>query len=394
LDQRPAVGGDASQIRTHQATIDTSAVPGDTRGPRAPRQRFTGIEAARGIAALLVVVYHASRNIAEPRLYNTMLLDGHFEIFHVGVDFFFVLSGFIIAWMHWSDIGRPSRLKGYALRRLIRIYPPYWGILIPVTIAFYLSPGFGRGFDRELDTTLASLTLVPWPKPLIIGVAWTLVYEMMFYVLFGLAIVLGRWGTWLFRIWFVAILVAQAFPPLPLPLNILLSAYNLEFLLGVATAIFLSRAKVSRPALVAIGGGLAFASFMALGNQFPDISLVFRLAFGLPAAALIAGLVELERSGRLRVPSVLVFLGSASYAIYLIHPVVLAALIHLLLRVLPQDVPLGLVLTALVAGGTAAGCLYHVLIERPLTGILRRRFIGPSRHPGAASADVAGGLVR
>jgi peptidoglycan/LPS O-acetylase OafA/YrhL len=205
---------------------------------------------------------------------------------------------------------------------------------------------------------------------------------------------LGRWGIWLFRIWLVAILIAQAFPPLPLPFNILLSAYNLEFLLGVATAIFLSRAKVSRPALVAIGGGLAFVVFMALGNQFPDVSLVFRLAFGPPAAALIAGLVELERSGRLRVPAVLVFLGSASYAIYLIHPVVLAALIHVLLRVLPRDVPLGFVLLVLVAGGTAAGCLYHVLVERPLTSMLRRRFIAPSKRPGAAPADVAGGLAR
>jgi peptidoglycan/LPS O-acetylase OafA/YrhL len=378
----------------HQVVIDDAAVHGGSRGSGATRQRFTGIEAARGIAALLVVVHHASRNIAEPRFYNQTLLSGHFEIFHVGVDFFFVLSGFIIAWMHWSDIGVPSRLGGYVLRRVIRIYPTYWGILIPVMIAFYLSPGFGRSFDRGLDTTLASLTLVPWPKPLIIGVAWTLVYEMMFYVLFGLAIVLGRWGIWLFRIWLVAILVVQAFPPLPLPFNILLSAYNLEFLLGVATAIFLSRAKVPGPALVVIGGALAFASFMALGNQFPNISLVFRLAFGLPAAALIAGLVEMERSGRLRVPSVFVFLGSASYAIYLIHPVVLAALIHILFRVLPRDVPLGLVLITLVAGGTAAGCLYHVLVERPLTGMLRRRLIGPSKRLGAASANVPGGLAR
>jgi peptidoglycan/LPS O-acetylase OafA/YrhL len=142
---------------------------------------------------------------------------------------------------------------------------------------------------------------------------------------------------------------------------------------------------------VAIGGRLAFAFFLALGNLFPDISLVFRRAFGLPVAAKIAGLVELESSKRLRVPAVL---GSASYAIYLIHPVVLVALIHVLLRVLPQKVPLGLVLLTLVAGGTAVGCLYHVLTERPLTRILRRRCIGPSKRPSVALRDVASGLAR
>ncbi|MFX8653275.1 acyltransferase family protein, partial [Acinetobacter baumannii] len=43
-----------------------------------------------------------------------------------GVCFFFVLSGFIIAHVHWKDLGSPDRVSGFLWRRLVRIFPTYW----------------------------------------------------------------------------------------------------------------------------------------------------------------------------------------------------------------------------------------------------------------------------
>ncbi len=56
-----------------------------------------GLQILRGIAALLIVVYHASSFVALPGTYNVSLLGGLFSAGHLGVDIFFVLSGFIIA---------------------------------------------------------------------------------------------------------------------------------------------------------------------------------------------------------------------------------------------------------------------------------------------------------
>ncbi|NBQ54213.1 MAG: acyltransferase, partial [Proteobacteria bacterium] len=55
---------------------------------------------------------------------------GRAELDHAGhrygVDFFFVLSGFIILHAHMDDIGRPARLGRYLWRRAVRVYPIYW----------------------------------------------------------------------------------------------------------------------------------------------------------------------------------------------------------------------------------------------------------------------------
>ena len=88
--------------------------------------KLLGIQAARGIAALLVVAYHAERALSLPQYVGRMPLDGITGFGHAGVDFFFVLSGFIILTVHGVDLGQPGRFRRYAARRVCRIYPPYW----------------------------------------------------------------------------------------------------------------------------------------------------------------------------------------------------------------------------------------------------------------------------
>ena len=57
-----------------------------------------------------------------------------FQFGHAGVDLFFVISGFVILFVHWEDIGRPQRISRYAGRRLTRILPIYW-VALALTIA-------------------------------------------------------------------------------------------------------------------------------------------------------------------------------------------------------------------------------------------------------------------
>src|SRR3984885_1419086 len=86
------------------------------------RARLEGVEAGRGVAALLVVLYHAALHV-EGDVPGSAVLWGLPHFGHAGVDFFFVLSGFIISFVHRKDVGRPDRLGHYLERRFTRVFP-------------------------------------------------------------------------------------------------------------------------------------------------------------------------------------------------------------------------------------------------------------------------------
>lgn len=79
------------------------------------------LQVCRGIAAILVAFVHATAQYE--RNMPVSFLANWFTFGHSGVDFFFVLSGFIIWFIHSEDIGKPNRFKNFALKRLARIYP-------------------------------------------------------------------------------------------------------------------------------------------------------------------------------------------------------------------------------------------------------------------------------
>lgn len=70
--------------------------------------RLSSIESARGIAAFMVVLFHTTGIMNLPKYFSVMPLGGVFGFGHAGVDFFFVLSGFIILFIHYDDIGKKT----------------------------------------------------------------------------------------------------------------------------------------------------------------------------------------------------------------------------------------------------------------------------------------------
>ena len=132
-----------------------------------PEQRvgkLAGIEAGRGIAAIGVVLCHVALILTKTSDAQTSV--GVFQIGRAGVDFFFVLSGFIIAYAHREDIGCPARLGHYLSRRLFRIMPTYWiALALTLMLGGYTLPAF--------DMARAAL-LLPSSHGLPVIVAWTL----------------------------------------------------------------------------------------------------------------------------------------------------------------------------------------------------------------------------
>jgi peptidoglycan/LPS O-acetylase OafA/YrhL len=340
--------------------------------------KFYGIQAGRGIAAFFVILTHTSLIMSEPRFYGEEPFHGIFRGFGAGVDFFFVLSGFIIAWMHWRDIGNPAALARYFKNRLIRIYPPYWCILIPLAALYFIFPNAGAPRQHDPVNFLFSLVLAPYPEQPILGAAWTLVHEMLFYIVFGCIILVGRYQATILALWGGAILLLQLFPQASaFPWSILLSAYNIEFLLGVAAAVWMSRKSCPLPGVSIAVGTIVFLSFMVFGEKLTDEFLVARVVFGCSSVLVVVGLVECERNGRLKVGRGLALLGAASYSIYLVHGPALSALIQIMNMAFGRMVPVYLAVIALACGSVAAGLVFYAVCERPLLVSLRRLTSSP-----------------
>ena len=351
-----------------------------TAAASVPRLLF-GLQAARGIAAILVMLFHA------PPLLQLYLgyapFEHAFRFGHAGVDFFFVLSGFIIMHTHGGDLGRPERLHRYATRRFSRIYPIYWvicGLLLAMAL---FSPD--RAAQLSFWHVVGSLLLIPHGQEPFLNVAWTLQYEVLFYLCFAAAI-LSRWaGPVLAALCLALVAVWLLFAPQATGAAFITPPYLLEFLGGVGVAMLVRRRLVPRPGTMAIAG---VAAFLAVGlaenaGLMTHTGTASILLFGTASAMIIAGLAAVESEAGLVVPQPLIALGAASYVIYLIHFTGISVSARLLaalgvMRLVPGWLAFGLVLVSVLV----VGLLMHRSIEQPLIAWFR----GPRSVPQRAAA--------
>jgi len=340
--------------------------------------KFGTLEFGRGVAAFLVVLDHAGYLVAEDRYFGRQAFGGLLLNFHVGVDFFFVLSGFIISTVHWQDGGRPQRLRRYALRRFMRIFPPYWVILTFVVIIYSMAPDLGTDRQHHWTNVLASYVLFPMPDQPVLGPAWTLVFEMAFYIFFAGYILIGRSFLWVMVPWIVAILLTAGIGPLKYPFDFLTSPYHLEFGAGILVGAIVrsSRSTARLPMVIlAASGGMAFsiAAISTSPASILETPLIGRLVFGLAAAAIILGCTRLEALGALKISAAFQMLGAMSYSLYLSHVVTESLFIRLAMK-LPAPVRTPETVAILISlAGVVGGWAFWRLIERPLMGRLRRR---------------------
>ncbi len=340
--------------------------------------KLLGIQFCRGIAAILVVLYHAGRMLALPQYAGHIALGGIFNFGNAGVDFFFVLSGFIIFFVHEKDIGRPQSLPAYVWSRVTRIYPIYW-LVTGIVIAMIVM----RSDIKALDPVylISSLLLLPQPHEPVLGVGWTLVHEMLFYLVFAVAVLSRRFGLWLALGWLALSATPLFFTFGETVMGVIASPYHLQFALGVAAAYAVRHQPAMRAsAILSIG----FAGFAGLGwvvDSVPDFyfSITCRCLLGASCAAVIYGVARLELDGKLKIGRAAAFLGGASYSIYLIHAEVIGlfakalAPTHLMTP-LPDH---SLLLIALLA--VATGSLLYLVAEQPMLRFAKSRRLGQPR---------------
>lgn len=341
-------------------------------------ERFYGVQGLRFTAATAVVVAHAL-DLAGTRLgLETALGGGALEDFGaVGVDVFFVISGFIIATTTRGQAGLAAA-GDFLWRRFRRVAPIYWLLSLPILI------GMGRG--GTLTPDVAAATFLFWPFSGLemtfpaLGPGWTLCFEMLFYAGFGLAMAGGKRVGWGLVAAYAAMLAAGLVVAAPV-LRFWGAPIILEFLLGVGIASVWRRAPRRlgpwAVGLALVGFGLSLVvgyggidDVRALNDPWNGLRRV--LIWGLPSALLVFGVVRIERAdfapGRLERAAA--FMGDASYSIYLTHVLVIRALGRLFesgMIAAPGDA----VVLLTVLASLAAGVVVHVWIERPVLKVMR-----------------------
>lgn len=271
-----------------------------------------GLQMLRGVAATLVVLFH---------LQAAAVFEGQdpgilawFKGGEIGVDIFFVLSGFVI--FH-AMRGREALGPSWFLRqRFWRIVPPYWAVLALTLVALAgLAVLRGDWSDWPgLGRIVLSFLLLPLPGH-VMAVAWTLTVEAMFYLVFaatyfrhgvrGTILALALWSAVTSGLKFVH-------PGLPPVFGIVLYSGVIEFLYGglISAAVASGWRAGAVPALVIGAVGLA-----VVVSGHVSINVGRAWVAGLPAAAVVYGLA----AGDWRMPGWVMLWGESSYLLYLLH---------------------------------------------------------------------------
>ncbi|RZT04593.1 exopolysaccharide production protein ExoZ [Duganella sp. CF402] len=322
---------------------------------------YNGIHALRAIAALLVVLHHAFQ-----RGNALGLTQLQFEFGAWGVDLFFVISGFVMAKGVQGRQGWQAA-SGFIGRRLARVVPLYWAATLLLTMVYFVLPQLFGNLSIAPGDLPRSLLFWPYEdgrglvRP-IVSQGWTLIFEMFFYALVCLGLLLGRGRAMRLTAGLIAGLIAAGYAlawdggKTPF----ILSGILVEFLFGAlvfhltAHAQRLGSAQRWALALAGVGFSFALADLASLG-------LGRGLAGGLGAFAVVLAAAGWRLP---RLPYPLHLLGDASYAIYLFHGMGFS-LTGKLLGVAHWP-SAALAVLALTLGATACGIAVHLLVEKRL----------------------------
>jgi len=334
---------------------------------------YIGLQVGRGIAALLVLFHHSS--LGSEVFYGDKAFNGFWEFGAIGVDFFFVLSGFIIYWVHSNDSKGLSSASLYIKKRLIRIYPPFILISLVLLVAYNAFPHLSAS-NREIGI-ISSLFLIPSPtlNPAL-SVSWTLMHEMLFYMIF-IALYFNRLLLHSFLIvWSILIIVLNLiWVDDGLMLNFVLNPHNLQFLFGIVAAIIVKQHKHKQLYLF-VGLFMLFSYITShqYGINASFSQLVLKVYLGFCFMFIVVGLCSIEK--HINYPKSFVFIGAASYSIYLIHDPAISILNRVAQKIYIQ-IPLApevfFIFTASLS--LLVGIFYYLVWEKPSLHFLKKNIL-------------------
>lgn len=273
------------------------------------------IQALRAVAAIAVAIFHLKS------YFLRLGYDGPFvstiSAGWVGVDLFFVISGFIM----WMSTTEQTEAPRFLYRRLTRIYTSLW----PALLIFIVLAAATGAKKLDLEQILSSITLMnvePRHDTHFLYVTWTLTYEMTFYIVFSLLLAVGRRYAFAFAAVTVLLIelsiYAEAKTGFDIP-KLFSSRPHYEFLIGAISAHFAFQKQPNALRAFFLVVGLALLSYgvWSLATNGRISTLLF---IGCGTAAILFAVPLLEKAFDNAVGRGAARVGDWSYAIYLLHP--------------------------------------------------------------------------
>lgn len=366
---------------------------------RAIPGHLSNIQILRGIASVMVLVYHIGNELAD-RGFSGAFPD--LGAGSAGVDIFFVVSGFIMVHSTAEAFGEPGAPRLFLARRAVRLVPLYW--IVTTISVLALIHGAGRaGVPSETWRWIAaSYAFLFYPHgaergdfPLY-AQGWTLNFEMVFYLCFAAALPFRRApALWSLGLGLTAFTLVGLAVALPWPAGRWADTNIVEFVLGLGLAAIYARGLRLQPFAAVALATAGFATF-ALTIGSVDTWLPYRgFVWGPPACAVVAAaaLWRPRRSGPVR--AALEALGDASYTLYLVHVAFFVGLGDTIDRFTPVAALSPTVYASLCfSGAIGFSIVVHRAVDRPLTRWLNRAFGLARRWRALTAGDGRSGERR
>ncbi len=352
--------------------------------------RYHALDSLRGVAAFIVVIYHCllvfpvletalvgygTSVYAMPDFRTALLTLFPLRMLWAGreaVIFFFVLSGFVLTLPFVGE--RPPRYASFVVKRFFRLYLPFAIMIIAAAgvwaaIAPQERPNLSDWFASSWSETpapsvvLRHLSMTGYMS--LNNVSWTLVIEWRVALLFPLLVLMARlspMATIIGALGLVAgYMLSADTPSIHIPYTVY---YFIYFVMGILVALYLEPFLAWIRRRESAGTIALWIAFYVLFN------LRWLTPFGIPvvdignglAAALIIGLVLTSpRLQNLLTMRPLLWLGTVSYSLYLVHVPLLMAVIHLA----PQGIPAHLAVLIVPPASLLAAYAFYRIIEHP-----------------------------
>ena len=311
------------------------------------KNTYTGIQALRFVAAMLVVLAHSTAMVNE-RMHLDMF---KWRAGWSGVDIFFVISGFVMAISSGGLMQRANGWKIFLTRRLIRIVPLYWVATTLKLATIIAMPALALDSPVEVWNTIASYLFIPTfdDKSLLaaplLKVGWTLNYEMLFYAIFTMALFLGKSPLkFTAAIFAIAVAINLFSTPSVAYAYGFLEPILMEFVMGMLVAKLCMRVNninanvntgthrgasnfidillqyISTTKVGAIIGVFALVISFTIMFNCAEQPMWWRWAYwGLPSMIIVTVVALAEPALRKVMPKILTTLGDSSYSLYLFH---------------------------------------------------------------------------
>lgn len=304
-------------------------------------KRIESLQALRGLAAILVMLFHYRFYLRSQVENGTTIWDALFGWGIIGVDIFFIISGFIMVYTTQNYTQSLFSTKRFLINRAIRIFPMYY---IGLLITFLLSGAMSTfHYPEKVQNLLSALTFTVYKTDItphyiddggMYNIRWTLNYEVYFYMAFSVCLLvkhrlLSLIGFSAFMICLIPAIAGfqpttsiQGYPFHSPTLGLLTNPVFLEFIIGAIVGYLYLKLKniTSSTKIQAIASFISLTLFMYVIYGIYNESLrAFNTESAIILGVFILFITLADPLLKKYIPHILTYLGDISFSLYLLH---------------------------------------------------------------------------